>query len=183
VTGRRLCSDDEAIRRGFGGADCGRRRQVLRESIAAFEHCDPPGHYHRLAKQNLERWRSESRGSASSLRVEVLPKDWGEVALSLTRTHGTSFAVLNMANAYVPGGAYVEGAVAQEENMFRRTDCHFRIGDDDYGKSRHSSTLCASTASATRFSAHSGAAPSGIRLNSWRGSTRRKSRSESLTFP
>jgi hypothetical protein len=37
-----------------------------------------------------------------------------------------------MANAYVPGGAYVEGAPAQEENMFRRTDCHFRIGADDY---------------------------------------------------
>jgi hypothetical protein len=33
-----------------------------------------------------------------------------------------------MANAYVPGGAYVEGASAQEENMFRRTDCHFEVG-------------------------------------------------------
>jgi hypothetical protein len=42
------------------------------------------------------------------------------------------FAVLNMANAYCPGGAYVEGAVAQEENMFRRTDCHFRVGDAEY---------------------------------------------------
>jgi len=37
-----------------------------------------------------------------------------------------------MANAYVPGGAYVEGAVAQEENMFRRTDCHFRIREDEH---------------------------------------------------
>jgi hypothetical protein len=37
-----------------------------------------------------------------------------------------------MANAHVPGGAYVEGAVAQEENMFRRTDCHFRIGEEEY---------------------------------------------------
>jgi hypothetical protein len=37
-----------------------------------------------------------------------------------------------MANAFVPGGAYVEGAVAQEENLFRRTDCHFRIGADEY---------------------------------------------------
>jgi hypothetical protein len=26
----------------------------------------------------------------------------------------------------------VEGAVAQEENMFRRTDCHFRISEDEY---------------------------------------------------
>jgi len=42
------------------------------------------------------------------------------------------FAVLNMANAHVPGGAYVEGAVAQEENMFRRTDCHFSVGPREY---------------------------------------------------
>ena len=32
-----------------------------------------------------------------------------------------------MANAYYPGGAYGEGAVAQEENMFRRSDCHFAV--------------------------------------------------------
>jgi hypothetical protein len=50
----------------------------------------------------------------------------------MTTTHGACFAVLNMANAYVPGGAYVEGAAAQEENMFRRTDCHFRIGPAEY---------------------------------------------------
>jgi hypothetical protein len=50
----------------------------------------------------------------------------------LTATYGVCFAVLNMANAHVPGGAYVEGAVAQEENMFRRTDCHVRIGEDEY---------------------------------------------------
>jgi hypothetical protein len=30
------------------------------------------------------------------------------------------------------GGAYVEGATAQEENMLRRTDCHFRIDADEY---------------------------------------------------
>ena len=50
----------------------------------------------------------------------------------MTARYGICFAVLNMANAYVPGGAYVEGAIAQEENMFRRTDCHFRIGADQY---------------------------------------------------
>ena len=37
-----------------------------------------------------------------------------------------------MANAIVPGGGYVEGLAAQEENMFRRTDCHFSIDDDVY---------------------------------------------------
>jgi len=58
--------------------------------------------------------------------------DWGEVAGAVTRQFGVCFAVLNMANAHVPGGAYVEGASAQEANMFRRTDCHFAIDATEY---------------------------------------------------
>ncbi len=54
----------------------------------------------------------------------------------MTKEYGACFAVLNMANAYVPGGGYVEGMVAQEENMYRRTDCHFHIGPDEYDVSR-----------------------------------------------
>jgi hypothetical protein len=40
-----------------------------------------------------------------------------------------------MANAYVPGGGYVEGMSAQEENMYRRTDCHFYITEKEYDRS------------------------------------------------
>ena len=54
---------------------------------------------------------------------EVLPGDWGDVTLALTKRHGRTFAVLNMANAYSFGGGYAHGQVAQEENRFRRTDC------------------------------------------------------------
>jgi Uncharacterized protein conserved in bacteria (DUF2263) len=132
MAGRRLCSEEEAILRGYGRADCARRRQVLRETIAAFDQSDPFDRYHRLAMQNLDRWHTTRSVMESGLRVDVVPGDWGEVTRSLTRTHGVCFAALNMANAYVPGGAYVEGTAAQEENMFRRTDCHFRIGDDEY---------------------------------------------------
>ena len=132
MAGRRLCSEHEAVGRGFTGADSARRRQVLRETIKAFEQADPPDRYHRLAQENLECWRVQRGVNGSKLRVEVLRGDWGEVALSLTRTYGVCFAVLNMANAYVPGGAYVEGAAAQEENMFRRTDCHFRVRKEEF---------------------------------------------------
>lgn len=132
MAGRRLCSEQESVGRGFRGAGSARRRQVLRETIKAFEQADPPDRYHRLAQENLERWRVQRGVKESELRIEVLPGDWGEVTHSLTRTHGVCFAVLNMANAYVPGGAYVEGAVAQEENIFRRTDCHFCVGADEF---------------------------------------------------
>ena len=134
MTGRPLCSEEEAIHRGFGGAECARRRQILRETIAAFETGHAMDHYRRLAEQNLERWRAKCTLPQSMLRVDVRPGDWGEVAYTMTRTYGVCFAVLNMANAYVPDGAYIEGAVAQEENMFRRTDCHFRIGEDEYSQ-------------------------------------------------
>ena len=84
-------------------------------------------------------------------RAGVFERGWGELSLDTgldpelradepapaalrwtrARAHGRRFAVLNMGNAYSPGGAYVEGTAAQEENMFRRTDCHFEIGPDE----------------------------------------------------
>ncbi|MDQ2996987.1 MAG: DUF2263 domain-containing protein, partial [Chloroflexota bacterium] len=65
-------------------------------------------------------------------QVHLLQGDWGDVTLTLTKAYGACFGVLNMANAYVPGGAYGEGAIAQEENMYRRTDCHYHIGADAF---------------------------------------------------
>jgi len=132
MPGRILCSDDEAMARGFLGQQCQRRREVLRQTIAAFQKADPADSYYCLAASNLSRWREQATEKPACLRVEVLPGDWGEVTRSLTAKYGECFAVLNMANAHVPGGAYVEGAVAQEENMFRRTDCHFRVSEDEY---------------------------------------------------
>ena len=72
---------------------------------------------------------------------------WGCNPMSLRLqpyVSGTLFASLNMANAYGPGGGYTHGMVAQEENMFRRTDCHFSLrredidGDDEV---RHATCL------------------------------------------
>ena len=63
--------------------------------------------------------------------VEVLPGDWGDVTLQMSKKYGATFACLNMANAYAPGGGYTDGMIAQEENMFRRTDCHFSLRRDE----------------------------------------------------
>ena len=134
--GRPLCSDDEAMDRGFRGPECARRRRVLQETLARFEDQDglQQGFFHRIADINLLRWRKNRVAPPSKLCVEVHKGDWGVVTQSLTLKYGECFAALNMANAYYPGGGYVEGASAQEENMFRRTDCHFRIDYRQYDR-------------------------------------------------
>jgi hypothetical protein len=129
MPGRRVLSDAEVIAANeglFRDPTSARRRVVLRETIAAFQSEDPPGRYHRLATTNLAHWRAERKAPEPSCQVQVHAGDWGEVTRRMSARYGVCFAVLNMANAYVPGGAYVEGAIAQEENMFRRTDCHFQ---------------------------------------------------------
>lgn len=131
MPGRPLIPDDLAALRGFGDGRSVRRRAVLRETIQAFSSADPPDKYVLAARDNLARWAASAEALPEP-QVMVLRGDWGDVAQRMTRASGACFAVLNMANAYVPGGAYVEGAVAQEENMYRRTDCHFYIDAPEY---------------------------------------------------
>lgn len=131
MAGRRLIPEDQLIQAGYGRPELVRRRAILRETLDALAKAEPPDRFHRLAQGNLERWLGERCEPAPEGRVEVLSGDWGAVTARLTRAHGACFAVLNMANAHVPGGGYIEGMAAQEENLFRRTDCHFRIGDDE----------------------------------------------------
>uniref|UniRef100_A0A7S3ZPB6 Microbial-type PARG catalytic domain-containing protein n=1 Tax=Pelagomonas calceolata TaxID=35677 RepID=A0A7S3ZPB6_9STRA len=98
------------------------RIEVLRDTLARLSTPDKRRAFHDLASKNLARWASGAQQPSSTV-VEVLPGDWGDVTLTLTKSYGRTFAVLNMANAYLFGGGYAHGQVAQEENMFRRTDC------------------------------------------------------------
>lgn len=131
IVGRPLLSDAAAQARGDRNLKRAARRAVLRDTIQAFEQC-PEGHYQDLASANLARWARRRSASASDALVLVVEEDWGTLAARLTEQFGVTFAILNMANAYVPGGGYVGGSAAQEENMFRRTDCHFTINSTNY---------------------------------------------------
>ena len=115
---------------------------MLRETLQALTEVSPQACLEQ-AVANLQGWadsrgassaegarRADEDGTPSSLRVRVLPADWGEVAQAMTIANGTCCAVLNMAHPQVPGGAYVEGAAAQEENLMRRTDAHFHLLDE-----------------------------------------------------
>jgi hypothetical protein len=136
MPGRILRDEDQLIAAGYGGADLTGRREILRETLAALETADSRDRYRALAATNLQRWAAaRAEAGDAPLEIRVLPGDWGEVTAALTRERGVCFAALNMANAFVPGGAYVEGTAAQEENMFRRTDCHYCVGDDQYDAS------------------------------------------------
>ena len=134
MPGRRLLSEDDSIDPRYGPqrSEMVRRRAVLRETLERFATADPSNEYDRLAHANLQRWFEAPDEAAGYHRVQVVRGDWGDVTHCLTKLHGRCFAALNMANAYVPGGAYVEGGAAQEENMFRRTDCHLRVGANEY---------------------------------------------------
>lgn len=113
------------------------RCTVLHQTLLAFD--ERRDELNDTAMRNLQRWASSANASrirTDSAVVHVLPGDWGDVTRQLTQTYGRLFASLNMANAYGPGGGYVEGCAAQEENMFRRTDCHYSLELDQMDEDR-----------------------------------------------
>ena len=129
---RKLPDESELILKGYNSAALVRRRQVLKETLNAFLNARPANKYQLLAQANLKRWQKGAIPVSQNKKIQIILGDWGEVTLALTKKYGQCFAVLNMANAWIPGGGYMEGMAAQEENIFRRTDCHFFVTSKEY---------------------------------------------------
>lgn len=69
---------------------------------------------------------------AAAGSIEVKSTDCLEEARALLTTcePGERVAVLNMANAFTPGGGFRAGCGAQEENLHRRSDLHLFLEDE-----------------------------------------------------
>lgn len=106
-----------------------KRRAVLHDTVDKLSTAEKRAHCHRIAQNNHHDW-SEAPSIRPAKTVRVIAGDWGEVTQRLSKETGAIYAALNMANAFEPGGGYLEGWGAQEENMFRRSDCHFHVTDD-----------------------------------------------------
>jgi len=106
-------------------------QQVLESTLDVLSTSGRREQFRAKALENVSRWKAVAKANSKGHGMMVVLRcgDWGVVTRGLTEEYGKIFAVLNMANARFPGGGggYMEGTLAQEENMFRRTDCHFSV--------------------------------------------------------
>jgi len=102
------------------------RQRVLLETLGLFE--SKSQFIHTTAINNFDRWNRDAKEPYDNkIKVLVKEADWGDVTMEMTKQFGVIFAVLNMANSYVPGGGYADGLVAQEENMLTVTSLYHVI--------------------------------------------------------
>lgn len=103
-----------------------RRVQVLHETLDMWKQNHT--RMRELATSNLQRWSQTSQHKEpSQMKLIVVQGDTLDVVGICTKGYGTMFACINMANSVYPGGGYTLGCAAQEENIARRTQLHFRF--------------------------------------------------------
>lgn len=102
-----------------------KRVEILKDTIKRLYQPKDQVKFRNLALKNVKRWCQSVEKLSDNIKIKVVPDDWGVATLTATKKYGEIFAVLNMANKSEFGGGYTYGTSAQEENIFRRTDCHF----------------------------------------------------------
>jgi hypothetical protein len=117
------------------------RKNAVRDTLIILETASEAG-YHLHAHINFKNWKLQFERTfkgfdSDDTKIEIREADWGVVTLEMTQKYGEMFACLNMASSTRPGSSYLHGARAQEENMFRRTDCHYSTTKNDLYKDRH----------------------------------------------
>jgi len=94
-----------------------------------------------VSETNFARWEAKAKdrrqhmppGANNKWGIYCEETDGLRVASLLTQLYGQKVAVLNFANANCFGGGVRGGAGAQEENMFRRTDCYYSRKPNETG--------------------------------------------------
>jgi len=100
------------------------RKKIINETIDFLCYPNRNEQIVKQAEMNLEKfYKLPDKEILPNFKLYVDNEDWGKVTQRLTKKYKKIFAVLNMANASKFGGGYLTGARAQEENMFRRTNC------------------------------------------------------------
>lgn len=97
--------------------------------VETLQYITDPAKYSQLKQQasdNLKRWKNNNK-EKPPLMVEVKSQDWGVATQEVTQKTGIQYAVLNMANPKYPGGGFLTGDSAQEENLFQRTTCSLSL--------------------------------------------------------
>ncbi len=107
------------------------RIDIFKDTLQQITDPDKLAFLHKKAEENMQKWKGAK--FISTPWLSVIEGDWADVTQYWSKKTGKTYAVLNLANQFGPGGGVAHGAAAQEENMWRRTDCALSVKDEDAG--------------------------------------------------
>ncbi|MBP6917489.1 MAG: DUF2263 domain-containing protein [Legionellaceae bacterium] len=94
--------------------------------------------YH--AQNNMTQWQKHS--SAAPAQIDVSTQDWGTVCSAVTQQYGEPYTVLNHASDRFPGGGFLKGGSAQEENIWHRSNCALSLEEKHIGFDPSTGSFC-----------------------------------------
>ena len=120
---------------------------VKKQTAARRAHAEAsdPTEFRKLqetAKKNLKQWgeRAHALGRVArplGCQVKVMSGDSLDTARAMAERTGQIPGVLNMANAYTPGGGWPEGMPAQEEDIWARSTAPVQVKTEELDRDGH----------------------------------------------